>query len=271
MNHTISFEKIENRFFRSPSSVILMSELEQGICELWCDDNTNPQNIVVFTEVSAYVDGSIVQEDVINCIYDWMKKHKKERYQVVFQNGVEKDSISQAFDKSKMGMEYTYKKTKRNLMDIDMYALDTVKLEAFINEFPADYQVSKINEELYEKALDDKYLAQFVHGFSNVADFMNNGLGYFVLFHEEIVGGISSCARYKDNVEVQIAIHPSHRGKHLARSIGAMFVLECQERKLYPWWDCANPTSEHIAKSLGYFVKQENCTYKMQIEIERAF
>ena len=69
-----------------------------------------------------------------------------------------------------------------------------------------------------------------------------------------------------DNKNPQkIAIHPAHRGKHLACSIGARFVLECQKRKLYPWWDCANPTSEHIAKRLGYFLKQENCTYKMQL------
>lgn len=267
MNHTTSFEKIADRFFASPSSVILMSALEQGTCEIWCDDNTNPKKIVAFTASSAYVDSSIVQEDVINSIYDWMKKHKKERYQIVFLNGVVKDSINRAFAKSKIGTEYTYEKTQRNLMDIDMNALDTTKLESFINEFPAEYQVLEINEELYEKALNDKYLAQFVHGFSNAVDFINNGLGYFVLFNEEIVGGISSCARYKDNVEVQIAIHPSHRGKHLARSIGAKFVLECQKRKLYPWWDCANPTSEHIAKRLGYFLKQENCTYKMQIKI----
>lgn len=62
MNHTISFENIANRFFMSPSSVILMSALEQGICEIWCDDNTNPENIVAFTELSAYAGGSIVQE-----------------------------------------------------------------------------------------------------------------------------------------------------------------------------------------------------------------
>lgn len=270
MNHIVSFENIANRFFRSPSSVILMSALEQGICEIWCDDNTNPKNIVAFTESSAYVDGSIVQEDIINSIYDWMKKHKKERYQIIFQNGIVKDSINQAFAKSKMGTEYTYEKTKRNLMDIDMEALDTIKLESFINEFPAEYQLLEIDEKLYEKVLNDKYLAQFVHGFSNAADFINNGLGYFVLFNEEIVGGISSCARYEDNVEVQIAIHPAHRGKHLARSIGAKFVLECQKIKLYPWWDCANPTSEHIANTLGYFLKQENCTYKMQIRTDRA-
>lgn len=257
--------RIANRFFTSPSSVILMFSLEQGICEIWCDDNKNPQNIVAFTESSAYVDGSIVQEAVINSIFNWMKKHKKERYQIVFQNGVQKDSTDQAFAKSKMGTEYTYVKTQRNLMDIDMYALDTIKLESFINDFPAEYQILEINKELYEKALNDKYLAQFVHGFSNAEDFLNNGLGYFVLFHEEIVGGIASCARYKENVEVQIAIHPAHRGKHLACSIGARFVLECQKRKLYPWWDCANPTSEHIAKRLGYFLKQENCTYKMQL------
>ena len=64
-----------------------------------------------------------------------------------------------------MGTEYTYVKTQRNLMDIDMYALDTIKLESFINDFPAEYQILEINKELYEKALNDKYLAQFAHGF----------------------------------------------------------------------------------------------------------
>lgn len=61
-----------------------------------------------------------------------------------------------------------------------MYALDTIKLESSMNEFPAEYQLLEINEELYEKALNDKYLAQFVNGFSNAADFINNGLGYFL-------------------------------------------------------------------------------------------
>jgi RimJ/RimL family protein N-acetyltransferase len=249
--------------FDSPTSAILIAALEQNTGDLWLDNEDKPETAMVFTDSTCYIDGVSIKPNAIKRICEWICDKQKAIYEVVLQNKSLEVFTDESLRQIIPDTKYTYKKTERHLMEIDVNKIDTLKLLKFVNEIPNEYMLKDIDETMYHSAMQDIFLSQFVKEFRDDSDFVKNGFGFILLCSGEIIGGISSYVRYKTGVEVQIAVHPKHRGKHLARSLGAVFLLECQKRKLYPWWDCANPASERIAEQLGYTLKQVNCTYRI--------
>ena len=150
----------------------------------------------------------------------------------------------------------TIRRTERHMMEIDLNRLDIDKLIRFKREIPEGYTFRIIDQNLFEKAKKSKFAANFIKAYSDYRTFQNAGFGYFVLQNDKIVAGISAFERYQAGVEVKVAVAPEHRGKHLARSLGAMFILECKVRNLYPWWDCSTAATIHLAKELGYYLRQ---------------
>ena len=254
----------EENIFQNPTSAILMSALEKQTGELWLDKEKCPKAAMLFTNSTCYIDGELMGIEGIQKICEWMEKHNKTSYQIVLQENALEESMDENLTAVMASTKYLYQKTERHLMEIDLLSLDTEKLAGFVKGISEEYEVREIDEDLYDEAMQDRFLSNFVNGFQNASEFMESGFGYFLLHGGEIVGGVSSYVRYEKGVEVQIAIHPNHRGKHLARSLGAMFLLECCKRNLYPWWDCANPASERIAEQLGYTLKSVSVTYKIK-------
>ena len=254
----------EEKIFQNHNSAILMSALEKQTGELWLDKEKCPKTAMLFTDSTCYIDGESMGMEGIQKICEWMDKHNKASYQLVLQENALQESMDKKLNAVMTSTKYLFQKTERHLMKINLRALDTEKLAEFAKEISEEYEIKEIDENLYDEAMQDRFLSNFVKGFDNVSEFMENGFGYFLLYGGEIVGGVSSFVRYEKGVEVQIAIHPNHRGKHLARSLGAMFVLECYSRNLYPWWDCANPASERIAEQLGYTLKSVSVTYRIK-------
>lgn len=254
----------EENIFQNPTSAILIAALEKQTGELWLDKEKCPKTAMLFTEFTCYIDGETVELEGIQKIFEWIEKHNKASYQIVLQEKTLEESMDRNLNAVMASTKYLCQKTERHLMETDLLSLDTVKLTEFVKEISEDYTVREIDAGLYDKAMQDGFLSNFVKGFKNVSEFVEDGFGYFLFYDGEIVGGVSCFVRYEKGVEVQIAIHPNHRGKHLARSLGAMFLLECRKRNLYPWWDCANPASERIAEQLGYTLKSVSVTYKIK-------
>lgn len=105
-------------------------------------------------------------------------------------------------------------------------------------------------------------MRNFVCNFDQYNDFERLGIGYFVLKDGEVIGGASSFSRYNSGIEIQIAIAPEYRGKGLAKACAAKLLMDCYDEELYPNWDAANPTSEALAKTLGYEFQRENVIYR---------
>lgn len=254
----------EKDMFQNPTSAILIAALEKQTGELWMDKEDCPQTAMLFTDYTCYIDGESMGMEGIQKICEWIEKHNKASYQIVLQKKALEESIDKNLNAVMSPTKYLFQKTERHLMEINLPSIDITKVSKYVKEIPEDYVVREIDASLYNEAMQDRFLSNFVNGFQNASEFMENGFGYFLFYDGEIIGGVSSFVRYEKGVEVQIAIHPNHRGKHLARSLGAMFLLECYDRDLYPWWDCANPASERIAEQLGYVLKSVSVTYKIK-------
>ncbi|MBQ5852112.1 MAG: GNAT family N-acetyltransferase [Lachnospiraceae bacterium] len=150
----------------------------------------------------------------------------------------------------------TVAKTERHLLDIDLNHLDVDKLLMYKKGIPSGYMLRVIDRKMYEEGKRHKFSSNFLKAYPDYTSFQNGGFGYYVLEKEKIVAGISAFIRYQTGVEVKVAVLPEHRGKHLARALSATFLMECKVRNLYPWWDCSCPATIHIAKELGYYLKQ---------------
>ncbi|ABX43587.1 GNAT family N-acetyltransferase [Lachnoclostridium phytofermentans] len=250
--------------FNNPSSAIILASLYTNIGETWINDKLINKNGIIFVENTFYIGGHSIDKELIEFLFEQILRKEISLYYIIPQNN---DMIAY-FDEYFNQVKYKYSiiKSERHLMDIDMNNINHDKLMSFINDLPVKYQLKPINEELFYTAISgDKYLNNFIKLFSNYKDFEKEGFGFFILDGSEIIAGISSFARYKEGVEVQIAVKPEYRGQHLARILGAEFILECKKRDLYPWWDCANPISEHIATEFGYVLKQITTIYKCML------
>lgn len=247
--------------FEAPTSAIILAALYSDIGEIWCDDMLKPKVGIIFAENTIYISGEYIDKKAEEFLTEKILENGTSKFTIIPQNNFMLNYFSELFGQTE------YKdivlKSERHLMDIELENINDEKLEFYANEILSHYEIKAINEELFIKALNDKYASNFVRNFKDYNDFSKNGFGYFILHNSEIIAGISSCARYEDGVEVQIAVNPKYRGNHIARSLGATFLLECKRRNLYPWWDCANPTSEHIATELGYVLNQITTIFKI--------
>lgn len=250
--------------FENPTSAIILASLYTNIGEAWIDDKSTNRNGIIIVENTFYIGGQSIDEEFADFIMEQISRRKIPLCYIIPQ----KNDMITYFDKYFNHEKYKNLliKSERHLMDINMNNIKHEYLINFINELPDKYQIKPIDEELFYTARGDKYLDNFVKLFNDHTDFDKEGFGFFILYGTDIIAGISSYARYKNGVEVQIAVKPEYRGQHLARSLGARFILECKRRDLYPWWDCANPTSEHIAIELGYVLKQVTTIYKCTLQ-----
>ncbi|BCN29070.1 GNAT family N-acetyltransferase [Anaeromicropila herbilytica] len=244
--------------FQNPTSAIILASLYKDIGEAWMDEN---HNRIILVENSFYIDGQLPDKELMDFVMKQVLRKELNLFYIIPQN-IEMSTYCDKYY-NQDNDQYSIIKSERHLMDIDMNKISQDTLMNFISDLPEQYQLKPITEELFYTARNtDKYLNNFISLFHDYDDFEKEGYGYFILDGSDIIAGISSYARYKDGVEVQIAVKPEYRGQHLARSLGATFILESKKRGLYPWWDCANPTSEHIAMELGYVLKQVNPIYK---------
>jgi hypothetical protein len=247
--------------YKNPTSAIILAALYSHIGETWINDNSINKNGIIFVENTFYVGGQYIDNELQVLLMEQILKRKISLCYIIPQDNVIISSFDEFFNQVKY--KNIVQKSERHLMEINMKNLNHDYLMNFVNDLPVKYQLKPIDLNLFYTARSDKFLNSFIKLFKDYIDFERNGFGFFILDDSQIIAGISSYARYENGVEVQIAVKPEYRGQYLARSLGAKFILECENRDLYPWWDSANPTSEHIAIELGYALKQSTIIYKV--------
>lgn len=158
-------------------------------------------------------------------------------------------------DKAKRVTRYAIKKEK------DIF--DICKLKQAILELPKGYEWKPLEENEYVMCQKNRWANDLVSQFKNYDLYKKLGLGVVVLKDGELVAGASSYSRYEEGIEIQIDTKKDHRRKGLAYACGAMLILSCLEKGLYPSWDAQNRCSVALAEKLGYHFSHEYTAYEI--------
>lgn len=138
---------------------------------------------------------------------------------------------------------------------------DQKRLEAIAHALPEGYVLRRFDERLAEKALQNPWSWDFTGQFETPENFVQNGMGWAVLFGEELVSGATTFAVCDTGIEIQIITREDHRRRGLALSASAALILESLSKGLYPNWDATTMISIQVAQKLGYSYGGEYLSY----------
>ena len=149
--------------------------------------------------------------------------------------------------------------SKSELQQFTRYAFsdradfDTEVLEKWQSKLPANYYLSSIVEESYERLAREAWSQDLQGDFSDFDQFQaDGGFGFLLYSGEEIIAAVSTGLVYHGALEIEIATKSDYQRQGLAKILGAQMILEAQKRSLFPLWDAHNEASKKVAESLGY-------------------
>ena len=160
-------------------------------------------------------------------------------------------------DKVRQVTRYAIKK-EEHIWDLD-------RLREAVAGLPFEYTLRLIDEELYQKCLENDWSRDLVAQYRDYEQYRKLGLGVAILQGQEIVAGASSYSSYEGGIEIEIDTREDHRRKGLAYICGARLILECCARNLYPSWDAQNLQSVALAEKLGYHLDHAYTAYEGSI------
>lgn len=137
------------------------------------------------------------------------------------------------------------------------------KLNQLQAKLSTDFQIQRIEEDLYELCLADAWSQDLVGNYDNYQHYRQSGLGFVVLHHGEVVAGASSYSTYQNGIEIEMDTHPDFRRQGLATAVAAKLILTCLDRGLYPSWDAHTKISLDLAEKLGYEFSHTYIAYEI--------
>lgn len=121
------------------------------------------------------------------------------------------------------------------------------------------YKVVKICENLFENNDYSIKNIEFLHSkilefWSSTETFFSEGIGYCMIYKDEIVSICFSGFVVENVHAVTIETIEGHRGKKLAQKIAKSFVNDCLNNNIVPYWDCmeSNKPSIAVAENIGF-------------------
>ncbi|MGG1629781.1 GNAT family N-acetyltransferase [Rossellomorea sp. NRS-1567] len=98
--------------------------------------------------------------------------------------------------------------------------------------------------------------------------FLHHGLGYMVVYKNEIVSVCFSGVVAGNVHGIDIETLPHHQGKKLAQKGAHAFVQDCLENEIIPYWDCMeiNQPSVAVAENIGFRNKLNYMWYSVPFE-----
>jgi len=157
-------------------------------------------------------------------------------------------------------------RSERYAIRKDVHHFNPEKLRGFAQTLPEGIELLQMDGERYRLAQRIEWATDFVSQFADEADFLARGLGVMALRNGELLAGASSYVVFKGGIEVEIDTRKDMRRQGLATACGAMLVLLCLERGLYPSWDAANRDSVALAEKLGYVFDHPYPIYKVALK-----
>ena len=138
---------------------------------------------------------------------------------------------------------------------------DRQKLESIVASLPENYELRRIDGELYDACTREGLFVDCVAHFGSKERFLEMGRGFAVLKDGRLVSVASSYTAYREGIEIEIDTAEEERRKGLAGAAGAALILSCLDDGLYPSWDAANTESVRLAEKLGYELRGEYVCY----------
>ncbi|PGX12826.1 GNAT family N-acetyltransferase [Bacillus sp. AFS033286] len=235
--------------FEDFNNVVLLSYLQGHMGTAWVNNLENPTVAQVTIGIFTFYAGDSnakETEELVRNIPDRM---------LVIVNSEDWKKRLETFYGRKIDKFLRYK-FKRNAE-----VFNRSKLQSFISVLPKGYELRRIDEDIVNNPTLHKASEDFTSQFQSVEDYINQGIGYCILYKGEVVCGASSYIIYDDGIEIEVATDQNHRRKGLATVVSAALILDCLEKGKYPNWDAANTTSAKLAEKLGYIFDRAYDTY----------
>ncbi|WP_439022429.1 GNAT family N-acetyltransferase [Bacillus thuringiensis] len=235
--------------FEDFNNVILLSYLQGHMGRAWVNDLENPTVAQVTVGIFTFYTGDPNVKETEELLRNIPEK------MLVIVNSEEWKKCLETFYERKIDKFLRYK-FKRN-----SEVFDRSKLQSFISTLPKGYELRRIDEHIANNSTLHKLSEDFTSQFQSVEDYLNRGIGYSILYNEEVICGASSYSIYDKGIEIEVATDHNHRKKGLATIVSAALILGCLEKEIYPNWDAANTTSAKLAEKLGYVFDKAYNTY----------
>jgi GNAT superfamily N-acetyltransferase len=247
--------QVLSRFRKEKTDVTLCSCIEGKMGKAWVDNKDNPTFGIAVVADFCYLLGSIEGYNGEVSIEELVEKCKGK---IIIADVSSWISFieSQYPNPLKRFSRYSIK-TEPNVFKKDT-------LNEYINAIDSEFNISRIDESLYPKVLEDDFMADCCSNYDSYEDFLNNGLGYAIVYNGEIIAGASSYTYCEGRIEITIGTKDEYRRKGLALAVASKLILACIERNIYPHWDAANLGSVALAEKLGYHFDKEYQVYAIK-------
>lgn len=234
------------RLFDGWQETLIWSCLQKVMGKIYVTDPDNPKAAFAFVGCFGFFAGEPDEELVRN---------KPAGFVILTpQNKAWADLIEKVYPDAKKATRYAIKKDTR---------FDTDSLKENLKLLPCGYELRNIDEEIYDRCLENPVTADFVSSFAGKEKYLKDGRGVVILKDGQIVSGASSYTRYKEGIEIEVDTVESERRKNLALISCSALILRCLSEGLYPSWDAQNMGSVHLAEKLGYELDHEYTVYEV--------
>lgn len=136
-------------------------------------------------------------------------------------------------------------------------------LQSYIKQIPKDYEIVKMDDQLYQEALEEEWSRDFCSNYRDCRHFMEEGLGYAAKKEGKLASGCAAYGISSNMMEIQVQTKKEHQRQKLALACSAAFLLDCMEHGICPNWDAANLQSVGLAEKLGYQFDEEYMVYQL--------
>lgn len=238
--------------FQNSNKTFVWSCLQGYMGDAFGDDPIHPRSVQIITGDFCIFSG-VPNEDLVK----HKPKYSKSDFIIMTSENEEWGKLIENIykDKSKKITRYSTKK--------EMNVFNKESLEKAINENNSNYEIKLIDNEIYNKILENKWSKDLCSQFTNYEDFKKRGLGVAALIDGKVVSGASSYTIFKDGIEIEVDTHECYRKKGLAYLCCCKLILECLDKNLYPSWDAHNKASLNLSKKLGYNFDKEYDAYEI--------
>lgn len=229
------------KLFGSLTDSCVISCFEGFMGTAFADNKDNPLCCAVLLGEYFYIGGSSDSTDFLKEAFEYAKENSL--IIVTLNENIQTLIKTLYSDKCKFVTRYQ--------MDTNPKINESC-LSEIIGSLPKEFELTIINENIYNQALKNEWSAHFCCNFKNYKDFSEHAVGYAVLHNGKIVSGTSSYSYYSNGYEVVIATSPEYRRRGLAIVSASAYLLECTKRNKTPHWDAANEKSLALSQKIGY-------------------
>jgi len=207
------------------------SVLDGTMGEAYVDNISNPKFAILMVRKYCFMSGDIEKEDLYKIINSKLKQ-----YTIIPSDNL-KNVIEEIF-KDNINKHERYSINKNPVFD-------NKKLQEYITKIAKEYSIQEIDKNVAERIKEEKFI--------NITDnYEKNGIGYYCIYNNEIIGVASSNIFYKDGIEVNIKVKDEYRRKGIATALASKLILKCLEENKKISWDAANLWSVSLAEKLGF-------------------